>query len=467
MFVHLRQKGMSNSRSDWSAKSSKHDSQHADQTDLPLISMRSRKADQTDLPTITTLQHIFLLNSKKWTWVTNNGWFDQHSTQILCLLITTHEELENQSIKSLQTHMRHNGDSAAPTKKPQKAVVSFNPPQIFTAAQHPVRLSMNILGRSVWSARDVQRGLRTQWELQQLSGSSLRRKVSLNLKHDHLDVMLSQLSFVGGWIIQVEPPVDNVTKIDPFSSFLESGVVSLCSAIFPSLVFNPCRSKPCSCAGFCLVPPDETFARGLVAFEQLSNPNGPGALAIDLRLFTRHESTHVFYLCLINWIGTIHRILRMQLCCCAPDTNMIMSLDMSLPLRQLGSGDGQYVLWPISLQSSVALIVRICHQCCHQKICFCGSCPWLVGEIENIVPGSLVSCWLNNRRKKISNTQYLPLHVLPLQRNLSNMLTQILHYRLGICTAWWYRFSIDQLRDWKKARWDNRWRNKNKWLFIG
>ena len=392
-------------------------------------------------------------------------WPTQHTDT--CLLITTHEELENKSIKSLQTHMRHNEDSAAPTKKPQKAVVSFNPPQIFTAAQHPVRLSMNILGRSVWSARDVQRGLSTQWELQQLSGSSLRRKVSLNLKHDHLDVMLSQLSFVGGWIIQVEPPVDNVTKIDPFSSFLESGVVSLCSAIFPSLVFNPCRSKPCSCVGFCLVPPDETFAREFIAFEQLTNPNGPGAFAIDLGIFTRHEGTHLFNLCLINWIGAIHRILRMQLCCCVPDTNMIMSLDMSLPLRQLGSGDGQYVLWPISLQSSVALIVRICHQCCHQKICFCGSCPWLVGEIENIVPGSLVSCWLNNRRKKISNTQYLPLHVLPLQRNLSNMLTQILHYRLGICTAWWYRFSIDQLRDWKKTRWDNRWRNKNKWLFIG
>ena len=96
----------------------------------------------------------------------------------------------------------------------------------------------------------------------------------------------------------------------------------MCSAIFPSLVLNPCRSKPSSCAGFCFVPPDEAFARGLIAFEQLPNPNRPGALAIDLRLFTRHESTHMFYLCLINWIGAINRILRMQLCCCIPNTNI-------------------------------------------------------------------------------------------------------------------------------------------------
>ena len=65
MLVHLRQKSMSYSRSDWSAKSSEHVGQQADQTDLPLISMQSRKADQTDLPTITTSHHTFLVINKK------------------------------------------------------------------------------------------------------------------------------------------------------------------------------------------------------------------------------------------------------------------------------------------------------------------------------------------------------------------------------------------------------------------
>ena len=75
MLVHLRQKSMSYSRSDWSAKSSEHVGQQADQTDLPLISLQSRKADQTDLPTITTSHHTFLVINKKWTWVASNECF--------------------------------------------------------------------------------------------------------------------------------------------------------------------------------------------------------------------------------------------------------------------------------------------------------------------------------------------------------------------------------------------------------
>ena len=109
MFVHLRQKGMSNSRSDWSAKSSKHDSQHADQTDLPLISMRSRKADQTDLPTITTLQHTFLLNNTKWTWVTNNGWLNTRSAQL------------HRKVCAIWGTMKSNGAGTMSTQVIQKA----------------------------------------------------------------------------------------------------------------------------------------------------------------------------------------------------------------------------------------------------------------------------------------------------------------------------------------------------------
>ena len=75
MLVHLRQESMSYSRSDWSAKSSEHVGQQADQTDLPLISLQSRKADQTDLPTITTSHHTFLVINKKWTWVASNECF--------------------------------------------------------------------------------------------------------------------------------------------------------------------------------------------------------------------------------------------------------------------------------------------------------------------------------------------------------------------------------------------------------
>ena len=96
-----------------------------------------------------------------------------------------------------------------------------------------------------------------------------------------------------------------------------------------------------------------------------------------------------------------------------------MPLHMSLSLRQLGCCDGQYVLWSMRLQSSGVLVVRVCQQFCHQKICLWCSSPWLVCKTENVVPGSNVSWRWNSGSKKISNAQYLSLHVLPLQQAIS------------------------------------------------